>query len=523
MDEHLQDQLPHSDLEVGENVLTVRGLSKSFQGNPALRDFSLDIAAGEISSLVGANGSGKSTLIKTLAGFHIPDSGAATVAGHPLEFGSPVASHRQGCRFVHQDLALIDNCSISDNVHLGGGFPTRRGGLQIQGRRAIESTSRLLASLGLVDVDPRSKVGVLSPAEKTGVALARAIHGDPRNPARLLVLDEPTATLPAEEVSRLLAILRSVAAQGLAVLYVTHHLNEVFDIGRSVTVLRDGATVVQGALRDLDRRRLIELLGGEEPESDQTRVSRSGLASPIVLSTSQLSSLRFFDLDIEVRSGEIVGVAGVTGSGRESVLAAIFGAERRSGHVEVNGASIPGHRPRASIRTGMAYLPPDRRNGAGFMDLRATDNLTLGRLRPFWGRFGLSYRKQAAEAKHWFEALGIEPGDAQNRTLERFSGGNQQKILLAKWLRLSPAVLLLDEPTQGVDIATKTHVHARIKDAASEGAAVMVSSTDVNELVDLCDRVIVLRQGRIFEELSGEDVSEARVTRAFMSEAEGVA
>lgn len=522
IDEQSQEQLPESDLDVGENVLSVRGLSKSFQGNPALRDFNLDIAAGEISTLVGANGSGKSTVIKTLAGFHVPDSGATTVADTALEFGSPIASHKLGCRFVHQDLALIDDLTVTDNVHLGGGFPTRMGGMQIKSGKALESTRRLLDSLGLVDIDTRSKVGSLSPAAKTGVALARAIHGDPKSPARLLILDEPTATLPPEEVGRLLTILRAVAAQGLAVLYVTHHINEVYEIGRSVTVLRDGRTVAQGPLQDLKRPQLIRFLGGDEPipKGSQTRTSEG---TNVLLSVVNVSSSRFHDLTFDVCAGEIVGIAGVTGSGRESVLPAIFGAEGRSGRVEVNGVSIPGYRPRASIRNGMAYLSPDRRNGAGFMGLRATDNLTLVDLKPFWGRFGLSYRQQASEAKRWFESLGIEPRNAQDRVLERFSGGNQQKILLAKWLRLNPTVLLLDEPTQGVDIATKVHVHERIKEAAAQGAAVMVSSTDIGELVDLCDRILVLRDGMVAEEVTGTDVTEPRVTRAFMSKAGDIA
>jgi ribose transport system ATP-binding protein len=500
------------------SVLDIEDLSKSFVGTKALSSFSLSLSAGEIHALVGANGSGKSTLIKVLSGFHVPDSGRVHVDGHALTFGAAESAYKLGCRFVHQDLALIDTVSVVDNLHLSTQFPTRM--LTIRPRNLRDSAAALLDQIGLSHIDPRQPVGQLSAAERTGVAVARALQPDEQNPPKVLVLDEPTATLPIEEIDHLLAILTTAADRGLAVLYVTHHLDEVHRIGHSVTILRDGQSVARAPTADISRDTLVSLLGGaENAESEPEVLQPARRAHDASLMVDDLWEGPIRGISLTATGGEIIGVAGLTGSGRERLLGAIFGAYTRSrGTVTVGGTPIPAGRPDAAIAAGAAYLPADRKSSGGIMSLSADDNLVIGDLRPFWSRLFLRKSAVARESRVWFERLDVRPRSGGRQQLQTFSGGNQQKILLAKWLRLNPQVLLLDEPTQGVDVRAKADIHHHILEAARNRALVLVSSTDIDELLLLCSRVVVVRQGHIRDELSGARLTESEVTRSFMSE-----
>jgi ribose transport system ATP-binding protein len=503
--------------EEPDPVLEIRDLSKSFLANQALSSFSLSLHRGQIHALVGANGSGKSTLIKVLSGFYLPDAGSVRVDGSELVFGVAESSYKLGCRFVHQDLALVDSVSVADNLHLSTVFPTRLGTIR---RHELRSSAvSVLDQVGLSDVDPRQTVGELSAAERTGVAVARALQSDREHPPKVLVLDEPTATLPIEEVDHLLTMLMTAAQRGLGVLYVTHHLEEVYRISDWVTVLRDGRVVGQARTADMDRETLVALLGGAEVGETGAEVAaeaRPGDASRLQVRDLWEGPLR--GVSLSASGGEVLGIAGLTGSGREAILGNIFGVYPRSkGTVELGEAGVPGGRPDLAISAGIAYLPADRKTSGGMMTLSAQDNLTVADLRPFWSRLRLSRAAQAREARKWFGRLDVRPSSAVRQPLERFSGGNQQKILLAKWLRLEPRVLLLDEPTQGVDVGAKGEIHRHILDAAKRGAIVLVSSTDVEELLFLCSRIIVLRNGRIFDELSGARLNESEIMRSFLS------
>ena len=511
-----------SSAEAARHALVARGLSKAFGGVPALNSVDLTIGSGEVHALLGENGSGKSTFIKVLSGFHRPDAGEVTIDGRPVTLGSAESAYASGCRFVHQDLGLVETESVLDNLYLNAGFPSRWG--TVLGGAARTRAREELAVVGLEGLDLRAPVAALSPAVKTGVAVTRALLRDDSVEARLLVLDEPTATLPDDEVRQLLDIVHRVAGAGVGVLYVTHRLDEVFEVADTVTVLRAGHRVATEPIAALDRRRLINLLVGSE--LDETHAVSEALHSEhgeTVLAVRALDAGPVRGLDLDVRPGDLIGIAGITGSGRETVLGALFGATPRDGGtIEVDGRPVPSMRPNAAMACGLAYLPSDRKVHGGLMELSARENLTLADLSPFWKRFRLSRTAEVAEAGVWFERLGVRPSGGHDRALSTFSGGNQQKVLFGKWLRRRPKVFLLDEPTQGVDVGAKAELHRQLLSAAEAGAAVVVSSSDVDELAALCHRVLVLRDGRVVADLTGPNVSVGSITRECLGTARKV-
>jgi ribose transport system ATP-binding protein len=499
-------------------AVEIANLSKSFPGTLALAAFDLEITPGEVHVLVGANGSGKSTLIKVLSGFHTPDRGGEVlINGQSLSFGSSEQSYRLGCRFVHQDLGLVATLSVSDNLHLGS-FPTRVGTISTRAMR--KSAREMLEQVGL-EVEPGTLVSELRAAQRTGVALARAVRSDQAHPPRLLVLDEPTATLPSDEVDHLLSMVRAAASRGVAVLFVTHHLDEVFRIGDFVTVLRDGRIVGRSPIDKLERRALVTLLAGgdlddvhREPDDAPTE------DGPAALVVDDLWAGPIRGISFSVAPGEIVGVAGLTGSGRETALSAIFGAESRQiGAITVVGTRVPPRRPDLAMAAGAGLLPGERKTLSGIMSLSARENMSLTSLKPFWSRLQLNKKRETREVSTWFEELDVRPAGALEMELIRFSGGNQQKVLFAKWMRRRPAVFLLDEPTQGVDVGAKAELHRQLLASAAAGMAVVVSSTDTEELVALCSRVLVLRNGTISEELRGSRITVGDITKSVMSDA----
>jgi ribose transport system ATP-binding protein len=492
---------------VPELATSIRRLSKSFNGRAVLSEFDLDVAPGEVHALVGENGSGKSTLIKVLAGYHQPDDGGTIhIAGRELTTGSSHSSYVLGCRFVHQDLGLIEDLSVLDNMLLNSGYPTRFGSIRTKECRAEVARDLESADLSL---RPDTLVRDLSPAIKTGVAVARALRPDPSSTARFLVLDEPTASLPDHEVHHLLRTVRAVAAGGVGVLYVTHRLNEIFEIADNVTVLRSGKRVATLPVAGVTRPELINLLVGREfEEISRAAEAMAHSAGREVLRVRHLTSGTVKDASFSVKSGELVGIAGITGSGAERLLAAVFGGLRRNlGSVSVDEHDLPPLRPDLSIAAGVAYMPPDRRVSGGFLDQSARENTTVTSLKSFRGRFGLQRKREVAEVRKWFGDLSVSPPDGLENLLSTFSGGNQQKILFAKWLRLKPSLFLLDEPTQGVDVGAKALLHHQLLEAASAGMSVVVQSSDVDELAVLCHRVIVIRDGTVAGDLRGSEVT----------------
>jgi ABC-type sugar transport system ATPase subunit len=484
-------------------LLRVRHLSKSFPGVRALDDVSFDVHAGEILALVGQNGSGKSTLVKILAGVHGADPGSSVTLRAQDEGAEDAAQ----LHFIHQDLGLVPMLSAIENIDLGQPLG-RRGYRPSPLRRERHHAERLLAKFD-VQLDVRAPVGELSPAERTIVAIVRALDGW-KHLRNVLVLDEPTAALHGDEVRRLLDVVRRVARNGAGVIYISHRLDEVIELADEVMVLRDGRLVARAPRGAFDHDALVRMIAGE---ISPVAPARARSAGRVRLEVRGLSCPAIRRADLQVRAGEIVGVTGILGSGRERLAGALFGADPgAAGSVLVDGRRVAARSPSASIAAGMAYVPADRHRDGGLMTLTARENLTLPFLAPLTGNArGIDRREERREARHWFARVGLRPLEPE-RPLNLFSGGNQQKVVLARWMRTEPIVLLLDEPTHGVDVGAKEAIHALVSDAAAGGAAVLVTSSDVKELARLCDRVLVMREGRIADDLHGTSLSESRLT-----------
>ena len=500
---------------MSNNVLEVANLSKTFGGTRALAGLSLEVQAGEVRAVLGENGSGKSTLIKILAGFHHPDPGGSVyVAGTAMPFGNSAASLGLGLRFVHQNLALVDNLSIEDNLALTNGFPVRLGLI-----RGITSRGRVTGALNRVgiELDPRTPVARLTPAEKTGVAVARALSGMRDDDATVLVLDEPTATLPDPEVARILEIVRAVQSNGIAVLYVTHRLEEVFKIASRVTILRDGRHLITTDLGGMTRADLVHLMVGSQLDEVHREAGNMGVVTGRpALEVVGLRTARLGGISLSVAAGDVVGVAGITGSGREELCGCIFGADPvGDGQVRVSGAIVRPLCPTTAIRHGVAYIPGDRQNLGILGPLSARENLSITNER-LLSRALIDRRKERRATAEWFMRLSVRPKDGFEQPLGAFSGGNQQKLVFAKWLQRRPKVLLLDEPTQGVDVATKALLHQQLLAAAAAGAAVLVSSSDTDELAALCQRVAILHGGRITAVLTGDRITPSTISQRLL-------
>lgn len=486
-------------------TLSLRNLTKTFGGQAALRGVNLDICYGEVHALVGQNGSGKSTLIKTLSGYHEPDPGAhAEIDGTTFELGSASAAKTAGLRFVHQDLALVLSLSVADNMMLGRSYPTSL--LGRINRRSVDFEARTsLEMLGL-ELDVRSKVGDLSMAERSTVAIARAL-ADSHGRRSLIVLDEPTAALPADEVGRLLQAMARLRSEGHGVLLVSHHLSEVLEVADRITVLRDGQVAASLARNEVDQGLLTELIVGHPVGAsgqDVERLKSPAAHSTPALSVRSLSGSRLSNLDLDVHPGEVVGVAGLTGSGRESLAPLLIGHTGRTGTVRVNGRPLGGGSPRRAHKAGMVAIPGERSRYGIFPNLETRTNMTLSMLDRHRIFRRINTRREREEVRNWIDKLGIVCQGPESPILS-LSGGNQQKVLVARALRMDPKVLVLDDPTQGIDVGARAQIHQVIESCARSGMAILLISTDSDELARLSDRVVVLARGHAIRSLDRND------------------
>jgi ribose transport system ATP-binding protein len=492
--------------------LAVEGLSKTFPGQRALDDASLTVAAGEIHALLGQNGSGKSTLIKILAGYHQPDPGAtARYEGRELALGDGGAAAAAGIRFIHQDLAVIPDLSVANNLALGGRYRSR---VWVSDRREVAAAQGLLDEWE-VKVNARAPLRMLSQAERTMVTIVRAVR-DGVDSLGMLVLDEPSAALPAEEVEHLFALVRQLRERGASVLYVTHRLSEVFEIAEKVTVLRDGRVTGSRAVSGMSHDDLVTMIIGRALSNVYPQIPEP-LDNPI-LTVEELSGGSVRNLALQLHEREILGIAGLTGSGREAVADLVFGTRPRAGgRVRIDARELPAEDPAGSIARGVALLPADRKGVGSLPELTVRENVTLPAIRA--GRAGwLSNRAERRDVGEWLRRLSVVPGDPE-MPLKALSGGNQQRALITRWLRCKAKVFLMDEPTQGVDIEAKVEIYRAIRDAATDGAAVLVASTDNDELAAICDRVIVLRDGEAAIALEGAGLTSEAILEHSMERA----
>jgi ribose transport system ATP-binding protein len=489
--------------------LELRAVRKSFGRHVVLRDLDLAVHAGEVHALVGNNGSGKSTLVKVLSGFHKPDAGSeAWVSGRQLRLGDPAAADAAGIRFVHQELGLVSSLDAVDNICMGGRHPRRRAGL-IDWGRARRQAVDLLATLGY-RFDVRLPVAQLSSVERTGVAVARALD-ESITDATVLVFDEPTAALPHHEVTRLLSLIATLRARGVATVFISHHLNEVLEVADRVTVLRDGAKVGTFAASQLSEDSLIEHMVGHPPPPRVRDAGGLGSDGDVVLDVRDLRAPTLAGVSLRVHRGEIVGVAGLSGSGRDELAAAIFGAVARAGDVLLSGHNLPAMSPPCSVRRGVGYIPADRARNATMPGMSALENLCIVGLPMGPGSPAVNSGSERRDARGWLHDLRVTP-PRTDFPIESFSGGNQQKVLLGRWLRAGPSLLLMDEPTQGVDVTARAEIHAHLRHAAhTSGMAILVASSDAEELAELCDRVVVIAKGTITAELRRGRLSRAAI------------
>jgi ribose transport system ATP-binding protein len=495
--------------------LSVRGVSKTFGRNTVLADFEIDIRAGEVHSLVGHNGSGKSTFVKILAGYHLPDPGAlGWIDGQEFTLGDARSAAGAGLRFVHQDLGLVEGLDSVDNLFLDAPLPLKAT-RNIDWASARQTTRELLALLDF-EFDVTRPVRELSLTQRTALAVARAIRpGGARS--RVVVLDEPTAALPARDVDTLFGVIRALQRQGLGVLFISHHLEEIFGLGGRVSVLRDGRRVTTAAVDRLDEAALVNLMVGDVGRRVELHASRpEPRSSEPILEVRSLSAPALHQVGFEVRPGEVVGVAGVDGSGRENLAMALYGGVGRTGVVMVAGRQLPPGRPDLAARRGVGFVPADRAGHALLSDMSVTSNLSIARLRTRWRGLRIDHSGEVTEAKDWTRRLAIRPSRPET-PIAVLSGGNQQKVVFARWLRTSPRVLILDEPTKGVDVTSVTAIWDLVLSAAGDGAAVLVCSSDTEELVDHCHRVLVLRRGQIAAVAQGDQLQSAVVDAIALS------
>lgn len=491
------------------------GMSKDYGPVRVLDDVSIDLHAGRVHALLGGNGSGKSTLIKILAGVDPRGSGGIITLGDRECSSADMTPHKAGelgLRFVHQNTAVIPGMTVADNIMLDDRFPTRLG--TIDASRTAELATEALKTVGL-DLDTRALASTLSPAERTLVAIARALrHRNGLRPA-LVVLDEPTAALSDREARRLVSAMRDMTAHGTAVLFVSHRLDEVLEVAEDVTVLRDGRMSFQGSREGLTEQDLVRYIVGDTIET--TRRSSGYQGTDTVLSLHDLSVGSISSLNLTVGAGEIVGIAGMVGSSRSRLLRTIFGYERPlSGRMTLKGRPFEPRSVAAAVARKVALVPEDRAADAAFLGMSVGDNISVTSLGSFVRRGLLRAKLQKRAALDAVDRYLVKTPSVDS-PISSLSGGNQQKVIFGRWLETDPALLLLDEPTQGVDIGARTQMHQMVRIAAGTGLATLVVSSDFTELCDMCDRIIVLRGGSVIAELTPEQFDTHRITELAFS------
>jgi monosaccharide-transporting ATPase len=492
-----------------EPILEVQGVTKHFAGVMALEDVSLSLMSGEVHALVGENGAGKSTLIKVLTGVYRPDEGELRFGGKPVSFSSPRAAQDAGISTIYQEIDLIPLRSVEQNIFLGREPRTRLG--LTDRRRMRRESSEVLDRYGL-DVDPKSNVRSLGLGVQQMVAIAKAVSRE----AKVVIMDEPTSSLEGREVQRLFEVIEKLRADGVAVLYVSHRLDELYELCKRVTVLRDGRLVHTGELEGLSRSELIAMMLGREVGEIEAHEPPAGDGAvdggePVLVARELTDHGSLRGVSVEVRRGETVGLAGLMGSGRTETAKAIFGAEPPDhGTVEVEDRPVRLRSPADAVPEGLAFLPEDRKADGIFPGLSIRENIVAAAL-PRLSKRGVVSRAATDKLVDTFmERLDIK-ASSPDQPVGELSGGNQQKVLLARCLCTEPKVLILDEPTRGIDVGAKAEVQGLIAELSEQGLAVLMISSEPEEVVQSCDRVVVLRDGAVLGTLSGDELTEDRL------------
>ena len=489
----------------GEKLIEFRNITKTFGGTRALTDVSLDVNAGEIVALLGENGAGKSTLIKCLAGIHPADSGQIMFRGAAYAHRPPRPNLRQSVAFIHQDLGLIEWMTVAENMGLAQGFSMRRGLINWR-----ETQNRAKAALELVgcDFDPTMRVQGLSRTEKSLVAIARALAAE----ADVLVLDEPTASLPADEVERLFAAIRRLRDRGVGMIYVSHRLDEIFRIADRVAVLRDGKLVFEKAVRETKPQDLVEQIVGRP--ASQVFQKAASKAGTVALEVRDLVCEGAGPVSFDLHTGELLGLVGLRGAGQELIGRALFGATPFAGSVMLGGQAPGLNSSRDAMRSGIGLIARDRTEESVALSLSVRENTFVNPAASGRGLFAMiSPGREADEARKIGERVGLRPNDP-NLPVESLSGGNQQKVVVGRWLATGRRLLIAEDPTAGVDVGAKAEIYRLIARALEDGLAVIVVSTDFEEIAHICHRALVFSRGRIVRTLEGAALTTSAVIHA---------
>jgi ABC-type sugar transport system ATPase subunit len=489
------------------HALEMRGISKSFAGNTVLADVNLSARAGEVHALVGENGAGKSTLMKILAGVYQPDAGEVLIDESNVHFSRPADALAHGVAMIYQELSLAPDLTVAENIFLGR-EPLSFALLGIVNRRQMNARADDMLKAYGFKLDPRVRIKRLSAADRQLVEIARATV----EAKRVLVMDEPTSSLTANEVADLFRLIRELKNRGLAIIYISHRLEELDFIADRLTVLRDGRAVYSGAWGEISRSEIIKYMAGRElTEIFPPRTAAKGETR---LSVTKLTRTgKFRDISFEVAAGEVVGIAGLAGAGRTELVETIFGAyQPDAGEIDLNGSKLDTAQPDLAVARGLGLLTEDRKRTGLCLNQPLSSNLTLANLRALVRNWRLDTKREKAASCEHIEKLHIRPVDP-DRTVARMSGGNQQKVLLARWLFADSEIFLLDEPTRGVDVAARSEIYRAINRLAEKGAAIVMVSSDLPELLGMADRILVMRRGRLVAELDARQTTQEEVLR----------
>ncbi len=485
-------------------VIEARNIVKSFGGVRAVDDVSVSVVPGEIHAVIGENGAGKSTLMRILAGVETPDSGAVLIGGTAIE-NSAKDSIDAGISLVHQELSLIPEMTVAENIMLGA-FPTAGGWTKTRQMKAVARET--LKEIG-VEVDLDERISRLSVALRQFVEIARAVARKPK----VLILDEPTATLTPAETDYLLSMLQRLASQGLAIIYISHRIPEVFKICNKVTILRDGKKVANDSIENLTPDKVIDQMVGRDLKLDLSQRRQANELGEVVLDAKSIKAPKVNGIDLQVSKGQIVGLGGLVGAGRTELIRAIIGADpKSSGRVTITSGGkkriITGYL--SAIKAGVAYIPEERRTDGLALSMTVAENIFLPNRKEVAPSGIMPKGKIAVFAKKLADKVDLKPPEVA-RDAGKYSGGNQQKIVIAKWLGRKPSFIVLDEPTRGVDVGAKAEIHKLIKELADSGTAVLVISSDLPELLELSDLIHVVRDGKIAGTLAGAEATEKAV------------
>ncbi|MBE3580998.1 MAG: sugar ABC transporter ATP-binding protein [Thermoanaerobacteraceae bacterium] len=490
-------------------VAEIRNVSKFFSGVQVLHNVSLAFSKGEVHALVGENGAGKTTLMNILYGVYQPDAGEVWWKGSKVRIGNPLEAQRLGIGMIHQERALLPHMTVAENICMGR-LPSRGGGL-VDFRKINQEASRVLKLLGITYIAPTVLVRSLTPSERQLVEIAKVLAGEPE----LIIMDEPTASLTVEESQRLLEVVRGLCEKGVAIIYISHRMDEVFKIADVISVLRDGHVVCSSKRGELTPEEVITFMVGRELKTRdigraviEQRQGRYG-SDEIVLSVKNLSKRgKFSNVSFELRKSEILGFAGLVGAGRSEVMEAIFGYDPPdSGEIYFKGTRVKFSRPVEAVKCGIGMVPEDRKGMALFSEQSVQDNITIVNLKGLRKRFLLDRRQEKACAEQFVSYLRIKLRNVRQK-VRYLSGGNQQKVVLARWLAIKPEILILDEPTHGVDIGAKLEIYQLISELAAKGTSILLVSSELPELLRLCDRIVVMYKGRCMATLSRQEATE---------------